>query len=165
MIEKGKFKPKNVFVEWQRDTPEMLALCFKNDLEEIDFKCLNIPKQKELERLKNVMEEWYTLIKNSYHIMQSYSKRYPYVDIYTMRKYFLQRAKLIEGSNTQFTTSSFEIVINHYTAQRQHQDIIPDRCINRPGFVEIMVRFAQFYYTSGGTRAKEDDSSDEANLE
>ena len=79
-------------------------------------------------------------------MLQGFSKRYPFLDNFTIRNKFVHKLGVIDGA--YFTTAKFETLLNQFSAKRRDAGHIPSNCMNRSGFIEMCIRVAKYYYAS-----------------
>ena len=140
-------KPKEVFKDWVADSGETLKLCIEQDFPHIDFEKLALNEDIDgAKRLESVLAINYQFLKSTYHLLQSQSRRYPYVDNATMRNKFILELDVMDSQ--RFSMAKFETLLNQYTRAEVAGKRIPVGCLSRAGFLNLVVHFARFYYSS-----------------
>ena len=79
------YKPKPVFKNFVRDTPEIMAACISHDarLMRIDKICEGrVDEEKVIDKQVRIN---YQVIKDIFTILQSRSRTYPFVDTFSFR--------------------------------------------------------------------------------
>ena len=145
------YKPKPVFKNFVRDTPEIMAACMSND-----SKCLNIQKiceyREEEERVivKQIAIN-YQLIKDIYTLLQSRSRAYPFVDTFTFRQYFVRKLGLLDEDF--YKVSNFDVLLNQVMSNNKDITLdgvrVPKGSFCRYQFLELTIRMGKFLFSTG----------------
>ena len=89
MTERNKYQDRPVFAKWLEDTPETLAAMLAHDRNHWHLKQLTDTPQ-DYSHLEALIVTEFPVLTDIYHYLQTKSKRYPWLDFYTVRKHFFK---------------------------------------------------------------------------
>ena len=143
------YKPKPVFKNFVKDTPEILASCMNNDarLLRIDKICEGRADEEKI--IDKQVRINYQVIKDIFTLLQSRSKTYPYVDTFAFRHYFIRDLGLLEDGH--YKIANFDLLLNETAANNAQLDgmRIPNGSFCRFQFIELCIKMGKFLYSTG----------------
>ena len=118
----------------------------KNDLCVIKLDALDATSQ-EVQKTENLIMNQIPLLKEIFTHLQGLSKKYPYIDSFTIREHFFK--KLQGFSLTRYDYESFDAIMAKAIHSGQNIEGIPgggNFC--RGTFIEIIVRLAHHFFSA-----------------